>query len=94
MYDDINFNYGATFPTDLIKCAKTRVNQKINFLCDTKRQIRKIVINNGRNRQIFHKMREKRDEKLLFKGNVLSRLLKPVGLLHECTKTNFKYQKP
>ena len=27
-FDAINFTDGATFPTDLIKLAKTRVNQK------------------------------------------------------------------
>ena len=32
----MNLTGGATFPTDMIKHADTKVNLKINFPCDTK----------------------------------------------------------
>ena len=34
------------------------------------------------------------DKNYLFKGNLISRIPKPVELPHECIKTNFKYQDP
>ena len=40
----MNLTYGVNFPTALIKRAKTRVNQKINFQSDTKRRIQVILI--------------------------------------------------
>ena len=51
-FDYINLTDGATFPTDLIKRAKTRVKKKIKFPCDTKQRIREIAIHNGWNTQI------------------------------------------
>ena len=51
-FDDMNLTDGATFPTALIKRAKSRFNKKINLPYDTKRCIREISINNGWNRHI------------------------------------------
>ena len=53
-FDDTNLTNGTTFPTPLIKCAKTRANQKINFLRDTKQYTCKISIKNGWNTHITH----------------------------------------
>ena len=39
-------------------------------------------------------LREKRYGKFLLKGNLLSRLLKPVELSHEWVSENFKYHEP
>ena len=73
-------DFNSTFPTPLIKHAKTRVNQKINFTRDTKRRIQEITINNGWNTQIVQILRDIRDGNFLFKGPFLSRLTKPVEL--------------
>ena len=43
----MNLTGGANFPTDLIKRAKSIINQRIDSTCDTKRHIRDIAINNG-----------------------------------------------
>ena len=69
----MNLTDGATFPMPLIKFAKTRVNKKIIFPRGTKQRIQEITINNGWNTQIVHILRDKRDEKFLFKGKFLSR---------------------
>ena len=45
-FDGMNLTDGATFLIPLIKHAKTRVNQKINFPRDTKRHIQEIAIKN------------------------------------------------
>ena len=79
-FDNNNLTDGATFPTTLIKCAKTISNHKINFQHDTKLRIWGISINNGWNKQIVQILREKRDGNFLFKVNFLSRLPKPVEL--------------
>ena len=73
----MNSTYFATFPTDLIKGAKTIVNQKINFLRDTKRRIQQTAINNG-----CHILHEICGGKIIFKLNFLSRLIKPIELTH------------
>ena len=39
-FDETNLTDGSIFPAALIKRAKTRVNQKINFPRDTKQRIR------------------------------------------------------
>ena len=49
----MNLTDGKTFPTALIKFAKTIFNQKIEFPRDTKRRIKKITINTGCNTHIF-----------------------------------------
>ena len=72
-FNSINLTDGAIFLTFLIKCAKTRVNTKINHPRDTKRRIREIVINNGWKTQIVQILRE------IHAGNFLSRLPEPVG---------------
>ena len=68
-FDDMNVNDGATFPTDLIKREKSRIDQNNNFPCDTKRCIRQIAINNGLNTCIVQILGDKRDGKFIFKGN-------------------------
>ena len=50
---------------------------KINLTRDTNQHIHKVTISNG----MFN-----------FKGNILSRLPKPVELSHKWVLTNFKYQ--
>ena len=57
-FSDMNLTDGETFLTALIKCAKSRFNQKINFPCDTKRCIRYIEINNVCNTQVLLILRE------------------------------------
>ena len=94
LFLDKNLTYCATFPTALIKSEKYRSNQKINLPLDTKRRIRKIVINNFWNTQIVHILHKKRDGIFIFKGNMLSRLTKPVELSHDWVLTNLKYQEP
>ena len=79
-FDDMNLTDGETFPTTLIKFTKTRVNQKIKFLRDTKRRIQEIAINNGWNTHIVQILHEIRDINFLFKGKILSILPKPVEL--------------
>ena len=54
----MNLTDGAAFPTPLIKHAKNKVNQKINFLHYTKQCIQYIAINNGCNKQILQLLRE------------------------------------
>ena len=39
-FDDTELTDGATFPTDLIKCAKYRLNKKTYFPREKKRRIR------------------------------------------------------
>ena len=87
----MNLTDGATFPAALTKPAKTRINQKIKFLRDTKRRIREISINNGWNTHIVQILHEIRDGKFLFKGNLLSTLPKSVELLNEWIEKNFNY---
>ena len=82
-FDDMDLTDGATFLTDLIKRAKNRVNKRIIFPRDTRRRIRDIAINNGRNTQIVQILYEIHDRNFLFKGNFLSRLPTPVELTHE-----------
>ena len=79
-FDDINLTDGATFSVYLIKREISRFSQKINFLPDTKRRIRLIVINYGWNTHIVQILQEIRDRHFRFKGKFLSRLPKPVGL--------------
>ena len=69
-FGDTNLTDEATFPTFLIKLAKTIVNQKINFPRDTKQRKWEIAIKNGQNTQIFRILRDIRDRNLLFKGNL------------------------
>ena len=66
----------------------------MNALHDTKGCIQEISINNGWNTQIFQILREKCDGNFVFKGNLISRLPKPVELTHKWTNTNYKYQEP
>ena len=47
---------------------------------------------NCRNTQFFHILFEKCDGKIHFEGNILSRLPKPIELVHKLVLTNFKYQ--
>ena len=56
--------------------------------------MRKIAINNDRNKHIFQILREKRDRNIHLKGNLLSRIPKPVVLSHDWIKNNVKYQEP
>ena len=76
----MNLTDGETFATDLIKCTKTRFNQKIRFLRDTKRRMREIAINNDWNTHIVQILHEIRDTNFLFKGKFLNRLSKPAEL--------------
>ena len=93
-FSDMNLTDGATFPASMIKCEKTRVNQKINFPCDTKRRIREISLNNGWNTQIVQILCELCDGDFLFGVKVFSILTKPVELTHKYIKKVFKYQQP
>ena len=49
---------------------------------------------NGCNTQIFQILCEIHDVNFIFKGNILSRLPKPIELTHKWIKINFKYQEP
>ena len=60
-FDDMNLTYVETFPTSLIKREGKYIKSRINFLCDTKRRIREILIYNGWNTQIVQILREKRE---------------------------------
>ena len=93
-FDDIILTDGATFTMPLIKCAKTRVNQKIKFPCNTKRCIQAILINKYCNTSIVQILREISYGDFIFKGNFLIRLPKYVELSYEWIKKIFKYQKP
>ena len=64
----MNFTDGTTFLTALIKVEKNKVNQKINFLHDTKQHIHDIVINNDWNTQIVQILREIGDRKFYFQS--------------------------
>ena len=88
----MNLTNGATFLMALIKRAKTRFNFK--NLCDSKRHIQEIAINNGWNMHIFQILREKRDGNFIFTGNLLREPPKPVKLSHEWIKKIFKVQEP
>ena len=79
---------------DLIKCAKSRLYQKINVPSDTKQLIRKIAINNIWNTYIVHIFRDKHDESFILKENSPSRLPIPVEISHEWVNTNFEYHEP
>ena len=54
----MNLTGGETFPTPLIKLAKTRFNQKIKFPLDTRLHIREIALNNDCNTHIVHILRK------------------------------------
>ena len=60
-FDDMNLTDGATFPKGLIKRAKTRVNQKIQFPHDTKQHIRESAINNVWSTQVVQILHEIQD---------------------------------
>ena len=64
----------------MIKRSKTRVNQKTICLRGTKRRIQETAINNGWSTHIFQILREIRDGKIIFEGNLLSILPKPLKL--------------
>ena len=85
----MNLTYGATFLTALIKCGKSRFNQK-QIPRDTKQHI-KIVINNGWNTEVVHIFCEEIDDGFLFKVNLLIRPAKHVEISYEWVLTNFKY---
>ena len=69
-FADMNLTYGATFPTDLIKRAKTILNQRIKFPRDIKRRIREIAIKLvGTHR--FSRYCVRNMMRIFFKGNVL-----------------------
>ena len=70
---------------------KTRVNQKINFPCETKRRMQEIAIKNGWNTHIVQILCEIRDGNFIFKGNFLSRQPEPVELTHDWIKKIFKH---
>ena len=93
-FSGMNLTDVSTFPTTLIKWAKSRINQNNNFPRDTKQRIHKITINNDWNTQIIQIFSEKRDGTFILKVNLLSRLKKPVELSHEWVLTKFKYQEP
>ena len=45
----------------------------------------------SQNTQIVQILCDIRDRKFIFKGNLLSKVLKPVEIAHEWIKTKFKY---
>ena len=49
---------------------------------------------NGWNTQVLHILHEELDGKFIFKGNMLSRITKPVEISHEWVLKIFKYQDP
>ena len=78
----------------LIKRSKSRFNNKINFPRDTERHIHIIAKQNVCSTQVVYIFHGERDNKFIFKVNLLSILPKPVELSHEWVLTNFKYQEP
>ena len=48
---NINLTDGESFTAALVQRTKTKVNQRMKFLHDTKRRIWEIAINNGWNTQ-------------------------------------------
>ena len=60
----------------------------------TKNNTYKRTLKNGWNTQVVHILHEKRDSKFIFKGNMISRLSKPVEISHAWVLTNFQYQEP
>ena len=90
----MNLTDVATFATDLIKCADTRVNKKNKILWDTKQHMHEIAVNSDWNTQILQILREKRDWNFLLKGKFLSKLPKPVKVTHKWINKKFKYQEP
>ena len=84
---------GATFPTALIKCAKSRL-YILKKSRDTKRFVHIITINNGWNARFIQILCEEHYCKFLFKGNMLSILPTPIGLSQQWVLAYFKYQEP
>ena len=91
-FSDISLTNDATFPEALIKRANSIFNQKIKFPRDPMLLVHKNAIKSGCNTQVVQILCEERGGKIHSKGNMLSRLIKPVELSHEWVLTNFKYQ--
>ena len=81
-FSDMNLPDSATFTFALIKRVKLRINQKTNFLHDSKRRIYTIAINNVWNTHIIQILREECDGRFHFFRNILNILPNTVELSH------------
>ena len=90
----MNWTDGVTFLTPLIERAKTKVNQKRIFTCDTRQLIQETAIKNGCKTQVVQILRKIRDRHFIYKVTFLGRLPKSVKLIDEWIRKNNKYQEP
>ena len=78
----MNLTNSTIFPLALVKRATLIFNQSNNLSPITKQFISKIAINNVWNTQVVHILCEKHDGKFHSKGNILSRIPKPIEISH------------